>query len=113
MAAARNTAPGTSLRARIAEVCRVGGGLVESGLGATVGKAGAGTDVDTHTIFATSGSSMQAMSRIGPRQVYPLAIPDGEGLELPVKLLGALGFYNLHGLLVLVVPPAVAEALRE
>ncbi len=44
--------------------------------------------------------------------VYPLAIPDGEGLEVPVKLLGALGFYNLRGLLVLVMRPAVAEALR-
>ncbi len=49
----------------------------------------------------------------GVVDVYPLAIPDGEGLEVPVKLLGALGFYNLHGLLVLVVPPAVAEAVRE
>ena len=49
----------------------------------------------------------------GVVDVYPLAIPDGEGLEVPVKLLGALGFYNLHGLLVLVVPPAAAEAVRE
>ncbi|MFN9718187.1 MAG: hypothetical protein ACK58L_05795 [Planctomycetota bacterium] len=42
---------------------------------------------------------------IGPRtqrpvlggvvDVYPLAIPDGEGLSVPIKLLGEIGFYNL------------------
>ena len=60
---------------------------------------------------------------IGPRtqrpvlggvvDVYPLAIPDGEGLSIPVKLLGEVGFRNLKGLLVLVVPAAAAELVRE
>ena len=38
---------------------------------------------------------------------YPLAIRDGEGegLTVPIKLMGKLGFYNLRSLLVLVVPP--------
>ena len=59
---------------------------------------------------------------IGPRtqrpvlggvvDVYPLAIPDGEGLTIPVKLMGEIGFYNLRAMLVLVVPPAVAEVVR-
>lgn len=44
--------------------------------------------------------------------VYPLAIPDGEGLTIPVKLMGEIGFYNLRAMLVLVVPPAVAEVVR-
>ena len=49
----------------------------------------------------------------GVLDVYPLAIPDGEGLSIPVKLLGEVGFRNLKGLLVLVVPAAVAELVRE
>lgn len=49
----------------------------------------------------------------GVLDVYPLAIPDGEGLLIPVKLLGEVGFRNLKGLLVLVVPAAVAELVRE
>jgi hypothetical protein len=27
--------------------------------------------------------------------VYPLALPDGEGLTIPIKLFGEFGFYNL------------------
>ena len=49
----------------------------------------------------------------GVLDVYPLAIPDGEGLSIPVKLLGEVGFRNMRGLLVLVVPPAAAEVVRE
>ena len=45
--------------------------------------------------------------------VYPLAIPDGEGLSIPVKLVGELGFRNYRGLLVLIVPAAVAEVVRQ
>jgi hypothetical protein len=53
---------------------------------------------------------------IGPRaqrpvlgvvvDVYPLVIPDGQGLSLPMKLLGEIGFYCLKSLLVPVVPIA-------
>lgn len=45
--------------------------------------------------------------------VYPLAIPEGEGLSIPVKLVGDLGFRNYRGLLVLIVPAAVAEVVRQ
>lgn len=48
----------------------------------------------------------------GVVDVYPLAIPDGEGIAVPVKLMGELGFYNLRGALVLVVPPAVADLVK-
>lgn len=41
--------------------------------------------------------------------VYPLAIPEGEGLSIPVRLFGSIGFRNWNGMLVLIVPPAVAE----
>jgi hypothetical protein len=55
----------------------------------------------------------RAVSTGGVVDVYPLAIPDGEGLSFPVKLLGEVGFRNMKGLLVLVVPPAAAEMVRE
>lgn len=45
--------------------------------------------------------------------VFPLAIPDGEGLSFPVRLQGEVGFRNHRGLLVLIVPAAVSEAVRE
>ncbi len=59
---------------------------------------------------------------IGPRtqrpvlggvvDVYPLAIPDGEGLSVPIKLLGEIGFYNLKSLLVLVAPVAAMDMVK-
>ena len=49
----------------------------------------------------------------GVVDVYPLAIPDGEGLSIPVKLMGEVGFRNHHGLLVLIMPAALAEMTRE
>lgn len=47
----------------------------------------------------------------GVVDVSPLAIPEGEGLSLPVKLMGEPGFYNLRGALVLIVPPAVVDVV--
>ena len=41
--------------------------------------------------------------------VYPLAIPDGEGLTIPIKLFGEFGFYNLRS--VLVVPVAAIDVV--
>jgi hypothetical protein len=43
--------------------------------------------------------------------VYPLAIPDREGLSIPIKLFGEFGFYNLHSALVLVVPIAAMDVV--
>jgi len=45
--------------------------------------------------------------------VYPLAVPNGEGLSIPVKLLGDIGFRAFQGLLVLIVPAAVADVVRQ
>lgn len=47
----------------------------------------------------------------GVVDVYPLAIPDGEGLTIPIKLFGEIGFYNLRSLLVLVVPVAAMDVV--
>ncbi|MES2638105.1 MAG: hypothetical protein V4850_01425 [Myxococcota bacterium] len=58
------------------------------------------------------GSRYQRSGTAGPVDVYPLAIPDGEGLSIPVKLMGEIGFYNHHGALVLIVPPAAVDVLR-
>jgi hypothetical protein len=43
--------------------------------------------------------------------VYPLAIPDGEGLTIPIRLFGEIGFYNLRSVLVLVVPVAAIDVV--
>jgi hypothetical protein len=48
----------------------------------------------------------------GVIDLYPLAIPNGEGLTIPVKLVGGVGFRNLHGALVLQVPPAMVDLVR-
>lgn len=58
------------------------------------------------------GPKYQRPGAAGVVDVYPLAIPEGEGLSLPVKLMGEVGFYNLRGALVLVVPPAVVDLVR-
>lgn len=49
----------------------------------------------------------------GVVDVYPLAIPEGEGLSVPIKHVGDLGFRNFQSFLVLIVPLAIAEPLRE
>lgn len=59
---------------------------------------------------------------VGPREqrqaggsvvdVYPLAIPEGEGLSFPVKMLGEVGFQNLRGALLLVLPAALIDVVR-
>jgi hypothetical protein len=44
-------------------------------------------------------------SEAGPAvDVYPLALPDGEGAVVPLGRFGELGFKNQHGLLILTVP---------
>ncbi|MFN7132386.1 MAG: hypothetical protein ACK4N5_09890 [Myxococcales bacterium] len=48
----------------------------------------------------------------GVVDVFPLAIPDGEGLTIPVKIVGGVGFRNLCGVLILQVPPAAVDLVR-
>ena len=46
--------------------------------------------------------------------IYPLALPDGEGLTIPLGRWGEIGFRNEAGLLVLTVPlPAESWMLRR
>src|SRR5262245_46512023 len=45
--------------------------------------------------------------------VYPLAIPEGEGLSVPIKRLGEVGFRNYKGYLILILPAGLAEVMRE
>ncbi len=41
------------------------------------------------------GPKYQRPVRGGVVDVYPLAIPDGEGLTIPIRLFGEIGFYNV------------------
>ena len=56
-------------------------------------------------------------SRAGPSgaelDVYPLAIPDGEGLTVPVKRVGEIGFRNYKGYLIIIIPLTLSEIMRE
>ena len=53
-------------------------------------------------------------SLAGPAcEVYPLALPPGEGATVPLGQFGELGFANQDGLLVLTVPWGMATWLRE
>lgn len=46
-------------------------------------------------------------------EVYPLALPDGEGATIPLGQFGEVGFANERGVLVLTVPWAMAGWLRQ
>ena len=46
-------------------------------------------------------------------EVYPLAIPDGEGATVPLKHIGTVGFRNFKGYLILILPVGLAEVMRE
>ncbi len=44
--------------------------------------------------------------------VYPIALPDGESLTIPMKFVGGFGFRNLKGALVIQVPPFAVDLVR-
>lgn len=46
-------------------------------------------------------------------EVYPLALPEGEGATIPLAQFGEIGFRNERGLLVLTVPWSMAGWLRD
>ena len=46
-------------------------------------------------------------------EVYPLALPEGEGATIPLAHFGEIGFANERGVLVLTVPWSMAAWLRE
>jgi hypothetical protein len=52
-----------------------------------------------------TGPTFRRPSALGPAvEVFPLALPDGEGAAVPLGAWGELGFRNEAGLLVLTVP---------
>ena len=46
-------------------------------------------------------------------EVYPLRLPEGEGLSVPLSQWGELGFANRRGLLVLTVPSQAAGWVQQ
>ena len=48
------------------------------------------------------------VTRRGSQDVYQLALPEGEGLSVPIKGFGALGFRNLSGVFIVIVPAVLA-----
>lgn len=61
-----------------------------------------------------TGPVTRRPSVTGPAvEVYPLALPDGEGASIPLAQWGEVGFYNEGGLLALTVPWGMAGWLRE
>ena len=61
-----------------------------------------------------TGPVYRRPSATGPAvEVYPLALPEGEGATVPLGAWGELGFRNDGGLLVLTAPFGMARWLRE
>jgi hypothetical protein len=58
-------------------------------------KALLGVDLGDLLSSLMIGPKYQRTGGAGVVDVYPLAIPDGEGLTIPIKLFGEFGFYNL------------------
>jgi len=60
-----------------------------------------------------TGPVTQHPSQAGPAvDVFHLALPDGEGLTLPLGRWGELGFFNRMGVLVLTVPLPAANWIQ-
>ena len=60
-----------------------------------------------------TGPVTQRPSKAGPAvDVFHLALPDGEGLTLPLGRWGELGFFNRQGELVLTVPLPAANWIQ-
>ena len=61
-----------------------------------------------------TGPVYQRPSAAGPAvEVYPLALPDGEGATVPLGQFGEIGFAAERGMLVLTVPWGMAGWLRQ
>jgi hypothetical protein len=61
-----------------------------------------------------TGPVTQRPSQAGPAvDVYPLELPDGEGLTVPLGRWGELGFRNEAGLLVLTVPLPAKDWIQQ
>ena len=61
-----------------------------------------------------TGPVCRRPSEAGPAvEVYPLALPEGEGATIPLGQFGEVGFRNDRGVLVLTVPWGMASWLRQ
>ena len=61
-----------------------------------------------------TGPKYRRPSSAGPAvEVYPLALPEGEGASIPLGQWGEVGFRNELGMLVLTVPWGMAGWLRQ
>lgn len=61
-----------------------------------------------------TGPKYRRPSSAGPAvEVYPLALPEGEGVSIPLAQFGELGVANQQGLLALTVPWGMASWLRQ
>jgi hypothetical protein len=61
-----------------------------------------------------TGPVYRRPSAAGPAvDIYPLALPEGEGASIPLAQFGELGFRNEDGLLVLTVPWGMSAWLRQ
>lgn len=49
----------------------------------------------------------------GPVMVYPVGIPEGEGLSVPIPVVGDVGFRNYRGYLVLIVPGGLTAEVER
>ena len=60
------------------------------------------------------GDVYRRPSEAGPAvEVYPLALPDGEGATIPLGQWGEIGFANRSGILLLTVPWGMAGWMRQ
>ena len=61
-----------------------------------------------------TGPVFRRPSDAGPAvEVYPLALPEGEGATIPLGQFGEVGFKNERGVLVLTVPWGMTSWLRQ
>lgn len=74
-------------------------------------------------LFGASLSEVLSSLMVGPKSqrttpegatldVYPLAIPEGQGAAVPVRFQGEVGFRNYRGMFVLIVPASMSEVVR-
>jgi hypothetical protein len=61
-----------------------------------------------------TGPCFQRPSQAGPAiEVYPLALPEGEGASVPLGHFGEMGFRNERGFLILTVPLGFSGWVRQ
>ncbi len=83
-----------------------------SGILAGLMKLSLGVDLADILSPMMVGPKTHRVTPTGVLDVYPLGIPDGEGLLIPSRMFGGIGFSNLRGFLVIQVPPIAVDVVR-